>query len=100
MDIINEWIHITIGTSEFDVLVKEVGHESYGVECKIEEVGNPYLPKACEMVASSSSAMVQVESRDPVAELVMAVPREEETDKGKVVISEDILNEWSYCNLI
>ncbi|XLT73045.1 hypothetical protein HN873_029471 [Arachis hypogaea] len=30
----------------------------------------------------------------------MAMPREEEAGKGRLVISENILNEWSYCNLI
>ncbi|KAL4381480.1 hypothetical protein AHAS_Ahas04G0137700 [Arachis hypogaea] len=29
-DVINEWIHITVGTSGFDVFVKEIGREIYG----------------------------------------------------------------------
>ncbi|KAL4287198.1 hypothetical protein AHAS_Ahas19G0162200 [Arachis hypogaea] len=35
LDVINEWIHITVGLSGFDVLVKEVGRETYGLGCKL-----------------------------------------------------------------
>ncbi|XP_072089344.1 uncharacterized protein [Arachis hypogaea] len=95
MDRINEWIHITIGTSGFDILVKEVGHESFGLECKVEEIGKPYSLETCEILGANSS-IVPFVSRDPMAELVMAVPREEEGEKDILVITENILNEWSY----
>ncbi|QHO41549.1 uncharacterized protein DS421_5g146680 [Arachis hypogaea] len=36
MDVIKEWVHITIGTSGFDILVKEVGCETYGGDVKVE----------------------------------------------------------------
>ncbi|KAL4299878.1 hypothetical protein AHAS_Ahas17G0144900 [Arachis hypogaea] len=36
MDVINKWIHITTGISSFDVLVKEVGHKTYGIGCKLD----------------------------------------------------------------
>ncbi|QHO11458.1 uncharacterized protein DS421_15g498260 [Arachis hypogaea] len=36
-DVIKEWIHITVGTSGFDVFVKEIGREIYGDECFLED---------------------------------------------------------------
>ncbi|KAL4276088.1 hypothetical protein AHAS_Ahas20G0172200 [Arachis hypogaea] len=37
MGVINEWVHINVGTSGFDVLVKEVGQEVYSSQCTMKK---------------------------------------------------------------
>ncbi|KAL4344945.1 hypothetical protein AHAS_Ahas11G0229100 [Arachis hypogaea] len=106
LDVINEWIHITIGTSGFDVLVKEVGRKTFGTNFQVvtvedEAVRYKQQKNICAMVCDdavmrSKSPLNSINCTDQAAEVIMEGLREEVEDNDKLVISETILNEWSY----
>ncbi|QHN77679.1 uncharacterized protein DS421_19g654790 [Arachis hypogaea] len=104
-DMINEWVHVTIGTSEFDVLVKEVGREMYGEECfpntKVEQKNKrEVVPKYMQHIKvrneASSGVEPMVAGWDPEAERTVVESLEQ--DKGKVGILSCELNEWNFQN--
>ncbi|XP_020979199.1 uncharacterized protein LOC110271893 [Arachis ipaensis] len=103
-DMINEWVHVTIGTSGFDVLVKEVGSEVYREECFPEDkwdqggrlmVAMEDVQQAEIREKASGGAGARGTRRDPVAELMEKEHSTEEQDKDKIVILSSKLNEWN-----
>ncbi|KAL4395901.1 hypothetical protein AHAS_Ahas01G0038200 [Arachis hypogaea] len=104
MDMINEWVHITIGINGFDVLMKEVGQEAFRLNCY--EEANEKSDYSCEqrrtvaerecVGTSLRSARVtkSVVFNDQATDVVMGELKEDGEDKGRLVIPEIILNEW------
>ncbi|KAL4328695.1 hypothetical protein AHAS_Ahas13G0225800 [Arachis hypogaea] len=104
MDMINEWVHIIIGVSGFDVLVKEVGREAFGLNCY--EEANEKSDYSCEqrgIVAERECVGTSLRSaratklavfNDQAADVVMGELREDGEDKDRLVIPKIILNEW------
>ncbi|KAL1349980.1 hypothetical protein AAHE18_07G194000 [Arachis hypogaea] len=103
MDVIKEWVHITICTSGFDILVKEVGCETYGVGVKVEmtrdgedsgeQHRNLTTKLSDDVVTTAPRPMSSTGSADQAAEVMIEVMREEVEDEGRLVNSEKILNE-------
>ncbi|KAL4393668.1 hypothetical protein AHAS_Ahas02G0075000 [Arachis hypogaea] len=93
-DMINEWIHVTIGTSGFDVLVREVGGEVYREECfrkekeeaSVRHMTNEEDIQREPMVVAWNPAVVQTTVDN----------REDEQGRDMMVNSSIILNEWHY----
>ncbi|KAL4373060.1 hypothetical protein AHAS_Ahas05G0044000 [Arachis hypogaea] len=106
MEVINEWVHITIGASGFDVLVKEVGRETYEEKCKLETMEEEAV--RCEQhkisfARDSDDVAIWLKRTanstnypDQAVEVVMEGWRDEVEDEARLVNSEIILNEWSY----
>ncbi|KAL4328291.1 hypothetical protein AHAS_Ahas13G0185400 [Arachis hypogaea] len=107
MDVIQEWVHVTVGTGGFDVLVKEVGHEACNLLCtgksedehstiqrnsdsKSNGAGGDIIQNS---VAGSLHEGIQDEDR------LLLVSRDEEEDKGRIIITDTILNEWNNGNV-
>ncbi|KAL4344422.1 hypothetical protein AHAS_Ahas11G0176800 [Arachis hypogaea] len=92
MDMINEWIHITISISGFDVLVKEVGREAFDLNCYVEV--NRKSDYSCEQrrtVAEKDCAGTRLRSaratkptvfNNQAADVVIGELREDGKDKG------------------
>ncbi|KAL4365185.1 hypothetical protein AHAS_Ahas07G0080800 [Arachis hypogaea] len=109
MDVIKEWVHVTIDTSGFDILVKEIGGEIYGGsdregtmregEDSIEQQMNLTTKLRDGVDIMVPRSMNSTGSIDQAAEVTTKVMREEVEDEGRLVISESILNEWCYDNL-
>ncbi|KAL1320304.1 hypothetical protein AAHE18_14G047300 [Arachis hypogaea] len=92
-DVIKEWVHLTVGTSGFDVFVKEVGHEVYGdnsllEDANVRERGESSNPQSGEKV-------VMAAVWDPATEIIMERENDRDEDKGRMVTSDIFLNE---CN--
>ncbi|KAL4366113.1 hypothetical protein AHAS_Ahas07G0173600 [Arachis hypogaea] len=106
MDVIQEWVHVTVGTGGFDVLVKEVGHEACNLVCtgKSEDKqsniqGNPDNKSNSaggDIIQNSGAGSLHEGIQDEVR--LLLVPRNEEEDKGRIVITDTILNEWNNCD--
>ncbi|KAL4356471.1 hypothetical protein AHAS_Ahas09G0090000 [Arachis hypogaea] len=103
MDAIQEWIHITVGSGGFDVLVKEVGHEGCSLKCTEKpdkEVIITGEKNDNDIVTSVGVDMVQQLQAAPAHEvahdedMIIQVHQEEEGDKGRVVNPITNLNEW------
>ncbi|KAL4275265.1 hypothetical protein AHAS_Ahas20G0089900 [Arachis hypogaea] len=109
MDMINEWIHITLGTSGFDVLVREVGKEVYSLQCCSENVvqevesgdhrDNGRSTVSDDVAVTSPILTKFLDDGDQAAVVVTEGRRKEVEDEDRMVNSEAILNEWSYDNL-
>ncbi|KAL1368623.1 hypothetical protein AAHE18_02G135400 [Arachis hypogaea] len=105
LDVINEWVHITIGISGFDVLVKEVGRETFGANCHAGTVIDKAISYGIQKnicgaaVMGSNSSKSSTICTDQAAEVIMEGLREKVEDKDKLVLSETILNEWNYDHL-
>ncbi|KAL1341593.1 hypothetical protein AAHE18_09G098500 [Arachis hypogaea] len=109
MDVINEWIHITLGTSGFDVMVKEVGQKVYssqytlekrankGVVCGLQNNETTRAPDADATTSSTPTKLIGY--GDHSALLVTKRLRQEVEDEARSIILESILNEWSYDHL-
>ncbi|KAL4286973.1 hypothetical protein AHAS_Ahas19G0139700 [Arachis hypogaea] len=108
-DMINEWVHITVGTSGFDVLVKEVGQEVYSLQCNSKNKSceddcrghqNNNITKASDGVVVKRSRLTELlDSDDPAAVVLTETRRMGVENEDRLVNSETILNEWSYDNL-
>ncbi|KAL4344081.1 hypothetical protein AHAS_Ahas11G0142700 [Arachis hypogaea] len=93
MDVIKEWVHVTIGTSGFDILVKEVGWETYGGDVKVKMMSDGKVSSEPRRNISTKFgddvAIMSPEpnsltgSADQAAE-VIDVMREEVEDKGRM----------------
>ncbi|QHN80649.1 uncharacterized protein DS421_20g680010 [Arachis hypogaea] len=104
MDVIQEWIHTTVGSGGFDVLVKEVGHEACNLQCA-ENLGNEVIITGENSNSATTKTSLGVEIEQgfqagpahevaQVEDMLIQVNPEEEGDKGRVVIPMTILNEW------
>ncbi|KAL4299814.1 hypothetical protein AHAS_Ahas17G0138500 [Arachis hypogaea] len=106
LDVIKKWVHITIGTSGFDILVKEMGREVYSMHCDLENVAEDVVScdhrkdvmiRECDDVATRSEGLTNlIDNGDQAATVVTKVLREEVEDKDRLVNFESILNKWSY----
>ncbi|KAL4344827.1 hypothetical protein AHAS_Ahas11G0217300 [Arachis hypogaea] len=93
MDMINELVHITIGISRFDVLMKEVGREAFRLNCY--EEANEKSDYSCEQrrtVAERECTDTDLRSardtksavfNNQVADVVMGELRKDGEDKGR-----------------
>ncbi|KAL1331050.1 hypothetical protein AAHE18_12G155000 [Arachis hypogaea] len=108
MDVINEWVHITVGTSGFDVSVKEVGQETYSVQCTLEKGADTIvgcihrkdktkISEDAAIMPSSQSKLIAYEDNAEV--VVMEGLRRKVEDEDRLVNSELILNEWNNDHL-
>ncbi|KAL1336708.1 hypothetical protein AAHE18_10G081600 [Arachis hypogaea] len=102
LDVIQERIHITVGSRGYDVLVKEVGREACNLQCEGDIMDNevtncetnPRPAKdACQRRQPCPS---KAEGKDE--ELMTVVQRGVDEDKDRLVISDNILNEWNKCS--
>ncbi|KAL1346509.1 hypothetical protein AAHE18_08G193300 [Arachis hypogaea] len=96
MGVINEWVHINVGTSGFEVLVKEVGQEVYSSQCTMEkwadkEVACVFLNKAtvtfpgAEVTTSAASTKL-VGHEDQAAMVCTERLGQEVEDEDRIVI--------------
>ncbi|KAL4286559.1 hypothetical protein AHAS_Ahas19G0098300 [Arachis hypogaea] len=101
-DIIQEWIHITVGTEGFDILIKKIGHETCNlIDSENSEARDETLHLDHGSTSKKSGLDIwpsqKAESWNGVfhdEELGMMGPQGEDDDKGKIVIADEILNEW------
>ncbi|QHO11348.1 uncharacterized protein DS421_15g497340 [Arachis hypogaea] len=78
LDVINEWIPITIGTSGYDVFVKKIGWEIYGTGSLSYEAGSHDAVKV--FVPEERCIKTSEVAWDPAAELILT--------KGGLVVEE------------
>ncbi|KAL4365900.1 hypothetical protein AHAS_Ahas07G0152300 [Arachis hypogaea] len=104
---INEWIHVTIGASGFDVLVREVGGEVYREECFRESKQGTWDRNRVDggelQREEHGGILNKCDERpevawDLAAVLVMVDNRMAEQEKDILVNSCVNLNEWNHNN--
>ncbi|KAL4329277.1 hypothetical protein AHAS_Ahas13G0284000 [Arachis hypogaea] len=104
-DMINEWIHVKVGASGFDVMVREVGGEVYREECFRDnrtEAEDRHIINIEEMKYGGLSGISKygdeqrVVDWDQAAVLMTADHRNNEQDEDMIVISSLDLNEWNH----
>ncbi|KAL4306627.1 hypothetical protein AHAS_Ahas16G0197200 [Arachis hypogaea] len=108
MNVIQERIHITVGSGGYDVLVKEGGCDVRDRQCQGSftdndaingEILNSVINKPTSGTGVGPSRQLDSPNMDNQDDgLMMVVHRGEEEDKGRLVISSDILNEWNKCS--
>ncbi|KAL4300359.1 hypothetical protein AHAS_Ahas17G0193000 [Arachis hypogaea] len=99
----------TLGTSGFNVLVKEVGQEVYSAQCTLKKKTEEdvvcvrrnnvtsRVPDADDTMSHDLTKLIGY--GDQAASVVTERVRHEKEDEGRSVISESILNEWSNDHL-
>ncbi|KAL1366845.1 hypothetical protein AAHE18_02G007500 [Arachis hypogaea] len=104
---INEWMHVTIGASGFDVLVREIGGEVYRDECfrkSKQGTRDRYKADEGEMQHEEQGGILHnCDERAEVAwdqavVLMTVENRMDEHAKGSFVNSREILNERNHTN--
>ncbi|KAL4328150.1 hypothetical protein AHAS_Ahas13G0171300 [Arachis hypogaea] len=96
-DAIHERLHLSIGSSGFDVCVREMGSGSHGYAGGVTQVVVDEHEGNVESNASGPRSPMQRKGWDTTAEIVALTNRMEERPEGRVVITPKILNEWSNC---